>query len=89
MGGIEECMEPSLYGPLINVGAVGVCLVVLAFYFVKKDKQYEKRIDERLAAEKEYRKEQADHQEKYRLVLEKFNQTVDAVLRVMPGRDDS
>jgi hypothetical protein len=82
-------MEPSLYGPLINVGAVGVCLVVLAFYFVKKDKQYEKRIDERLAAEKEYRKEQADHQEKYRLVLEKFNQTVDAVLRVMPGRDDS
>jgi uncharacterized protein YdaU (DUF1376 family) len=82
-------MESALYGPLINVGAVGVCLVVLAFYFVKKDRQYEKRIDERIAAEREYRKEQADHQEKYRLVLEKFNQTVDAVLKMMPGREES
>jgi len=87
----------SLIGPIINVGAVGACLVILAIYYVKKDKKYDQRIDGQLAAEQAFRKEMADvHEkyrnqvieltEKYRLALEKFSQTLDAVLRVIPKR---
>lgn len=72
----------SLAGPLINLGAIGVCLVALSFYYLRKDKKYEERIDERLKSEETHRKEVADLTEKYRMALEKFGQTLD-VLRVM------
>lgn len=71
-----------LLGPIINLGAVGCCLVALAFFYFKKDRMYEKRIDERLAVEKDFRKEMGDHQEKYRVALEAFNKTLDTVLRI-------
>lgn len=56
----------SLAGPLINLGAVGVCLVSLAIYHLWKDKRYEKRIDEMREMEKAFRAEQATLQEKFR-----------------------
>lgn len=76
----------SLIGPIINLGAVGCCLVLLAMYYIKKDKKYESRIDERIAAEANFRKDQAEQQDKYRVALEKFGQTLDSVLRVMQKR---
>jgi len=75
-------IDTNILGPIVNLGAVGCCLVVLAVYYMKKDKKYEARIDERLAIEKEFRKEMSDHQEKYRIALEKFNQTLDTVIRI-------
>lgn len=83
--------QPELAGPIINLGAVGVCLVALALYFVSKDKKYEKRVDEMLKREEAFRaemtrlqetfrKEQAEMAEKYRAALEKFTQMLDLVL---------
>lgn len=91
-------IDSSLIGPIINVGAIGVCLVVLALYFVKKDKKYDTRMDERVQAEASFRKEQAEREnafrneitalaEKYRVAMEKFGQTLDAVVRVLNKRD--
>lgn len=65
-------IDMNTLGPIINLGAVGVMLVVLGFWYIKKDKQYEKRIDERIAAEASFRKEQAEQQDKYRTALQKF-----------------
>lgn len=84
-------LESSLMGPLINLGAVGVCLVALAVYFILKDKKYERRIDEMREMEKafrremadlqeRFRKEQAEMSEKYRAAMEKFAQTLDLVV---------
>jgi hypothetical protein len=77
-------IDMNTLGPIINLGAVGVMLVVLGFWYVKKDKKYEQRIDERIAAETQFRKEQAEQQDKYRAAMEKFGQTLDALLKVMP-----
>jgi len=81
-------MDPNILGPIINLGAVGVCLVVLAIYYMKKDKKYEARIDERLAREKEHQVEVAALTEKYRLAMENVSKTLDAVLRIIPRRGD-
>jgi len=81
-------MDMQLVGPIINLGAVGVCLVVLAIYYMKKDRKYETRIDERLASEKEHRKDISDMTEKYRLAMENVSKTLDAVLRMIPKRGD-
>lgn len=89
----------SLAGPLINLGAVGVCLIVMALWYKKKDCAYEKRIDHQLAREEtfrhevselhdKYRKEASEMAEKYRLALEKFGQTLDAVLRMKQAKRD-
>lgn len=91
-------IDSSLIGPIINVGAIGVCLVVLAVYYVKKDKKYDTRMDERMKAEENYRRELMEREaesrkeilalaEKYRTALEKFGQTLDAVLRVLSKRE--
>lgn len=82
--------QPDLVGPLINLGAVGICLVALAIYFIIKDKKYENRVDEMLEREEAFRKEtsslqegfrkeQADMIEKYRAALERFAQALDLV----------
>jgi hypothetical protein len=91
-------IDSALIGPVVNVGAIGVCLVVLAIYFVKKDKKYDARMEERVLAEAAFRKEQAEREnafrmeltalaEKYRAAMEKFGQTLDAVIRVLNKRD--
>jgi hypothetical protein len=91
-------MDASLVGPLINVGAVGVCLVVLALYYVKKDKKYEARVDEIIKAhqsfrgdqtvlEDKFRKEMTDLAEKYRTVMEKFGLTLDALIRLLSKKE--
>ena len=41
--------DTSLIGPFINLGAVGVCLVVLALWYRRKDQRYEERMDEPMA----------------------------------------
>lgn len=84
----------SLAGPLINLGAIGVCLVALAIWYIRKDSKYEERNDGRVLQEQNFRKEISElHEksrqeasamaEKYRLALEKFSQTLDSVLRMM------
>lgn len=92
--------EPShLVGPLINLGAVGVCLVALAIYFIRKDKKYEARIDEMREMEKAFRREMADLQEKFRVeqaqmaekyrgAMEKFAQTLDLVVVLVKDLKD-
>ena len=83
---ILAALDMSLIGPLINMGAVGICLVALAGYYIRKDRLYEARIDQRLEAEEKHRKELADMSERYRLALERFNESLDAVLRMLPKR---
>lgn len=93
-------MDSTLIAPIINLGAVGVCLTALSIYYLKKDKKYEGRIDEMLSQERGFRKEKSDLEdkyrkeilelsEKYRGALEKFGQALDSVMRVMrkPGGD--
>jgi hypothetical protein len=82
-------MDANLLGPIINVGAVGCCLIVLAVYYIKKDKKYEARIDERLVREKEHQKEVTDLTEKYRLAMENVSKSLDAVIRIIPNRGGS
>jgi len=83
--------QTDLAGPLINLGAIGVCLVALAIYFIIKDKKYENRVDEMLKREEAFRaetselqetfrKEQAEMAEKYRAALERFAQALDLVV---------
>lgn len=83
--------QSDLGGPLINLGAIGVCLVALAIYFIIKDKKYEGRVDEMLKREETFRvettklqetfrKEQAEMAEKYRAALERFAQALDLVV---------
>jgi len=79
-------VDTNIVGPIINLGAVGVCLVVLAIYYMKKDKAYESRINERLAREKEHQKDVSDMTEKYRLAMENVSKTLDAVLRMIPRK---
>jgi hypothetical protein len=87
-------MDSALIGPIINMGAVGVCLVVLGLYYVKKDKKYDARVDEIIGAHKNFRTEQAaleekfrkemmDLAEKYRTVMEKFGHTLDSLIRLL------
>jgi len=91
VGILNMLLQNELAAPLINLGAVGVCLVALAVYFISKDKKYEKRIDEMLKREvdfreetselqERFRKEQAEMAEKYRSALERFSQTLDLVV---------
>lgn len=77
-------IDMNTLGPIINLGAVGVMLVILGYWYVQKDKKYEQRIDDRIAAEAQFRKEQAEQQEKYRSAMEKFGLVLDAVLKSMP-----
>ena len=90
----------SITGPLINLGAVGVCLVALAVYYIRKDLRYEARIDEMREMEKAFRKEQSEQQvgfrkeqadllEKYRTAMEKFGQTLDVVVEMLHNKRDS
>ena len=77
-------IDMNTLGPIINLGAVGVMLVILGYWYVQKDKKYEQRIDDRIAAEMQFRKEQAEQGEKYRVAMEKIGQVFDAVLKAMP-----
>jgi len=79
--------DANVIGPIINLGAVGCCLVVLAIYYMKKDRKYETRIDERLARELAHQKEMSDLNEKYRLAMENVTKSLDSVIRVLPRRD--
>jgi hypothetical protein len=87
-------IDASLLAPILNVGAVGACLIILAFYTLKKDKKYEQARDEQLKASEEFRKEQGllhekyqkeikELSEKYRTALEKFGETLDSVVAVL------
>jgi len=88
--------EASGAGSLIQYGAVGICLLALAGYYVLKDLRYEARINEMREMEKAFRKEQAEQQqkfrdeqgamvEKYRQAMEKVSQSLDIVISLMKG----
>jgi hypothetical protein len=72
-----------LYGPIINVGAVGVCLIVLAYYFKIKDARYETRIDERLKREAEFQEKYVGMVTKQQEMTEKFSTTLGSVVTLM------
>lgn len=77
----------SMVGPILNLGAVGACLILLSVYYLKKDKKYESRIDDRIAAEVAFRRESQEQQERYRQAMEKVAQSLDAAVRVMGRRN--
>lgn len=74
---------PSVYAPILNVGAVGACLVGLSLYYMKKDASYERRIDAQLEREKEFSKLQMDQNEKYRNALEKSNEALGTIIGML------
>jgi hypothetical protein len=65
---------------LAGYGAVGVCLVALAYWYILKDKRYERRMDDRLKREQEFQEKYAELSEKYRSAMEKFSTTLDVVV---------
>jgi hypothetical protein len=84
---IEEAAKADptamLLGPLINVGAVGVCLIALALYFRVKDARYEIRIDERIKREAEFQDKYIGLLQKQQEITEKFSATLGTVVTLM------
>lgn len=87
----------DVLGPLLNIGAVGACLIVLGIYYAKKDRKYAQSVEEHLKSSENFRREQSElHEryqkelkeiiEKYRLALEKFEETLDAVINILGRR---
>lgn len=72
-------LADGLYG----YGAVGICLVALALWYIVKDKKYEKRLDERMAREAEFQREFAMLAEKYRAAMEKVSSALDMAISLL------
>ena len=68
---------------IAGYGAVGICLVALAVWYILKDKKYEKRMDERLAREAAFQAEFAALMEKYRGGMEKVSGALDVVITLL------
>lgn len=68
---------------LMGYGAVGICLVALAVWYILKDRRYEKRIDERLTREAEFQREYAALAEKYRTAMEKVSTALDLSINLL------
>ncbi len=90
-------IDSQLIGSIVNAGAIGVCLVALGFYYAKKDKKYDTRIDDQLKASDAFRQEQCKaHEkyqgelkevlEKYRTALDRFGTTLDSVIGVLRSK---
>lgn len=71
---------------ILSTGVVGACLVALSSWYIVKDMKYEKRINEMLAREREFQKEQSSQAEKYRLAMENLSKTLDIVVSMVKGR---
>lgn len=71
---------------ILSTGVVGACLIALSTWYIIKDKKYEKRIDEMLAREREFQKEQSSQAEKYRLAMENLSKTLDIVVSMVKDR---
>ncbi len=83
---LEEAAQAnpaSVYGPLVNLGAVGVCLIALAFYYRVKDNRYEQRIDERIKREAEFNEKYVGLVEKQHATTEKFTATLDIIVTLL------
>jgi len=74
---------PKLADGLAGYGAVGICLVALATWYILKDRRYEKRIDERLTREAEFQREYAALAEKYRTAMEKVSTALDLSINLL------
>lgn len=85
------------FSTILNVGAVGVCLVALAFWYIRREGRYDKLVEERIAQEQKfreditsiqekYRKEVGDILERYRAAMLKFEQTLDSLIRMTERR---
>jgi hypothetical protein len=73
----------TVYGPLIDLGAVGACLVILGFYTKSRDARYEIRIDERIRREGEFQEKYIGLVEKQHSITEKFTATLDIVVTLL------
>lgn len=82
----EGPREDSLIGPILNLGAVGACLILLGWYYTKKDAKYEQRIDQMLQREKDFQIQEAEAAEKYRVAMEKFSKMMEVVIALLKGR---
>lgn len=71
---------------ILSTGVVGACLVALSVWYIIKDRKYEKRVDEMLAREREFQKEQSSQAEKYRLAMENVAKTLDIVVSMVKDR---
>ena len=83
---LEEAAQShpaTIYGPLINMGAVGVCLIALAIWFKIKDARYEQRIDERIKRETEFNEKYILLVEKQHSITEKFTATLDIIVTLL------
>lgn len=73
----------TVYGPLIDLGAVGACLVILGFYTKSRDARYEVRIDERIKREVEIGEKFVSIIEKQHAITEKCTATLDVVITML------
>lgn len=84
---VKAAQETShLVNPILAQGVIGVCLVALAIWYIRKDSKYEKRIDEMLKREREFQAEQSAQTEKYRLAMENVSKTLDVVVNLVKDR---
>lgn len=88
MAGIQALMASlqeasKLAEGLYGYGAVGICLVALAIWYILKDRKYDKRIDERLAREAEFQREYAALAEKYTAAMEKVSSAMDMAINLL------
>lgn len=76
---------------IYGYGAVGLCLVALAVWYIAKDRKHERRMDERLAREAEFQTKYEALSEKYRQALEKSSSVMDIVINLLktPGKGGS
>jgi hypothetical protein len=77
---------PNLVDNIVGYGAIGVCLVALATWYIIKDQRYEKRMDERLKREEVFLDKYAELSEKYRIAMEKFSSTLDVVVNIVKSK---
>jgi len=84
--GAAQAHPVEVYGPLVNLGAVGVCLIALAFYYRVKDNRYEERIDERIKREAEFSAKYIELVEKQHTITEKFSATLDIVVSLLKNQ---
>jgi hypothetical protein len=85
LGDAVEALQHAT-ATILSTGVVGACLVALSTWYIIKDRKYEKRVDEMLAREREFQREQSQAAEKYRLAMENVAKTLDIVVSMVKDR---
>lgn len=74
---------PGVAQSLLNYGVLGAVVIVLGWVAWKKDSEVKQLYVDRIAAEQRFANDKADMVVKYREGLERMNQTLDALTRVV------